>query len=92
MCLHDLIVEEFEQTKSLSALIYLIEHGREIEFSFEGRRYFLSCSNSQKRVSLWSNQEEQSFDNIEQLIETAMIFNDVVLLDVLPQIQVETIF
>lgn len=92
MCLHDLIVEEFEQTKSLSALIYLIEHGREIEFSFEGRRYFLSRSNSQKRVSLWSNQEEQSFDNIEQLIETAMIFNDAVLLDVLPQIQVETIF
>lgn len=92
MCLHDLIVEEFEQTKSLSALIYLVEHGREIEFSFEGRRYFLSRSNSQKRVSLWSNQEEQSFDNIEQLIETAMIFNDAVLLDVLPQIQVETIF
>ncbi len=92
MCLHDLIVKEFEQTKSLSALIYLIEHGREIEFSFEGRRYFLSRSNSQKRVSLWNNQEEQSFDNIEQLIEKAMIFNDVVLLDVLPQIQVETIF
>lgn len=92
MCLHDLIVEEFEQTKSLSALIYLVEHGREIEFSFEGRRYFLSRSNSQKRVSLWNNQEEQSFDNIEQLIEKAMIFNDVVLLDVLPQIQVETIF
>lgn len=92
MCLHDLIVKEFEQTKSLSALIYLIEHGREIEFSFEGRRYFLSRSNSQKRVSLWNNQEEQSFDNIEQLIEKAMIFNDVVLLDVLLQIQVETIF
>lgn len=92
MCLHDLIVKEFGQTKSLSALIYLIEHGREIEFSFEGRRYFLSRSNSQKRVSLWNNQEEQSFDNIEQLIEKAMIFNDVVLLDVLPQIQVETIF
>ena len=57
MCLHDLIVKEFEQTKSLSALIYLIEHGREIEFLFEGRKYFLSHSNSQKKVSLWSNKE-----------------------------------
>lgn len=92
--LHDLIVEEFERTKSLSALIYLIEHGREIEFLFEGRRYFLSRSNSQKTVSLWSNQgqEEQSFDNIEELIEKAKMLNDVVLLDVLPQIQLETIF
>lgn len=92
--LHDLIVEEFERTKSLSALIYLIEHGREIEFLFEGRRYFLSRSNSQKTVSLWSNQgqEEQSFDNIEELIEKVKMLNDVVLLDVLPQIQLETIF
>ena len=56
MCLHDLIVKEFEQTKSLSALIYLIEHGREIEFLFEGRKYFLSHSNSQKKVSLWKKQ------------------------------------
>lgn len=48
MCLHDLIVKEFERTKSLSSLIYLIEHGREIEFSFEGRNFFLSCSHSQK--------------------------------------------
>ena len=96
MCLHihDLIAKEFEHTKSLSALIYLIEHGREIEFLFGGRRYFLSCSNSQKRVSLWNsqNQEEQSFDTIEELIEKATMENGKNLLDVLPQIQLETIF
>lgn len=49
MCLHDLIVKEFERTGSVSALIYLIEHGREIEFSFEGKKYFLSGSNSEKK-------------------------------------------
>ena len=94
MYLHDLIVKEFEQTKSLSALIYLIEHGREIEFSFEGRGYFLSRSGSQKRVSLWTNQGqgEQSFDNIEELIEKAIMLNGAVLIDVLPQIQLETVF
>ena len=94
MYLHDLIVKEFERTKSLSALIYLIGHGREIEFSFEGKRYFLSRSSSQKRVSLWSDQgqEEQSFDSIEELIEKAIMSNGVVLQDVLPQIQLEAIF
>ena len=94
MSLHDLIVKEFERTKSLSALIYLIEHGREIEFLFEGNRYFLSRSNSQKRVSLWRcpGQEEQSFDTTEELIEKATMRNDVILLDALPQIQLETIF
>ena len=84
MCLHDLIVKEFEQTKSLSALIYLIEHGREIEFLFEGRKYFLSHSNSQKKVSVWSNKEE--------LIEKAIISDTATILDVLPQVQIETIF
>ena len=92
MWLHDLIVKEFEQTKSLSALIYLIEHGREIEFLFEGRKYFLSHSNSQKKVSLWSNKEELSFDSIEELIEKAIISDTATILDVLPQVQIETIF
>ena len=92
MCLHDLIVKEFERTKSLSSLIYLIEHGREIEFSFEGRNFFLSCRHSQKNVSLWFNKKEQIFDSIEQLIEKATIINGSTLLDVLPQIQLETIF
>ena len=96
MCwdIHDLIVEEFEHTKSLSAFIYLIEHGREIEFLLEGRRYFVSRSHSQKRVSLWNHpdQREQSFDTIEELIEKAIMLNGAALLDVLPQIQLETIF
>lgn len=94
MSLHDLIVREFERTKSISALIYLIEHGREIEFSFEGKEYFLSRSNSEKGVSLWSGggQKEQSFNNVEELIEKAEMINGTVLLDALPQIQLETIF
>ncbi len=73
-------------------MIYFIEHGREIEFSFEGIQYFLSCSNSQKKVSLWSNQYEQSFDSIEELIETATIHGGLRLINILPKIQLETIF
>ena len=91
MHLHDLIVSEFEQTKSLAALIYLIDRGRELEFSFSGTVYFLSRYKSQKYVSLWDNQNEQSFNSTEELIENAIVSNST-LLSVLPEIQIETIF
>ena len=42
MCLHDIIAEELTEKKSLAALIYLICHGRELEFEFEGKKYFIS--------------------------------------------------
>ncbi len=91
MYLHDLIVAEFERTKSLAALIYLIDRGRELEFSLNGKTYFISCNKSQKYVSLWENQNEQSFDSMEELIENAVISNSA-LVSVLPEIQIETIF
>lgn len=91
MNLHDLIVAEFERTKSLSALIYLIDNGRELEFSFCGKDYFISRDKAQKYVSLWDNQKEQSFDNMEELIENAVVSNST-LLSILPKIQIKTIF
>ncbi len=91
MHIHDLIIAEFERTKSLAALIYLIERGRELEFSFNGEVYFLSCDKSRKYVSLWNDQSEQSFNSMEELIENAIISNST-LLSVLPEIQIETIF
>lgn len=89
--LHDLIVDEFERTKSLAALIYLINAGRELEFLAHGKEYFISRDKSQKYVSLWENQNEQSFDSVEELIENAVVA-DSVLLSVLPEIQIQTIF
>lgn len=47
MCLHDIIAEELTDKKSLAALIYLICHGRELEFEIEGKEYFISCDKSQ---------------------------------------------
>ncbi len=91
MPLHDLIVDEFERTKSISALIYLIDHGRELEFSLYGKKYFISRDKSQKYVSLWDNQKEQDFDSMEELIENAVLSNST-LLSVMSEIQIETIF
>jgi len=75
MRLHDLIVEELTQRKSLAAFIYLIGHGRELAFEVEGKDYFISCDQSKKYVSLWNEQNEQRFDSVEELIENATIEN-----------------
>lgn len=54
--LHDIIAYELLEKKSLSALIYLIDRGREVEFELNKKTYFISCSGSNKYVSLWNNQ------------------------------------
>ena len=89
--LHDFIVKEFECTKSLSALIYLIDRGRELEFSIHGAEYFISRHKSQKYVSIWDNQKEQSLNSVEELIENAIVSNSP-LLSIWPEIQIETFF
>ena len=73
--LHDVIVDELLEKKSLAALIYLIDSGREVEFELNKKTYFISSSGSNKYVSLWNNQIEQSFDSISDLIEYSTIEN-----------------
>lgn len=73
MELHDRIVEELDRTKSLAALIWLVDRGREVEFSAEGKGYFLSRSKAEKYVSLWDSKTEQSFDSVEELLEKALV-------------------
>lgn len=73
--LHDIITDELLDKKSLAALIYLIDSGRELEFTINGKQYFISCSNSNKYVSLWHKENEQSFDSVYQLIENSIIEN-----------------
>lgn len=91
MVLHDLIVQELVNTKSLAALIFLIERGRELEFSYNGREYFISRSRAQRFVSLWDRQNEQSFDSVEELIGNAVIGNQS-LMSVWKDVNIETLF
>ncbi len=91
MCLHDRIVKELVERKSLAALIYLISHGRELEFTIEGKEYFISCNKSKKYVSLWNNQNEQSFNSIDELIENVMIENNT-FLSVWERTKIQTLF
>ena len=75
MDIHDMIVNELFETKSFSALIFLIDCGRELKFKVNGKEHFISCDRSKKYVSLWANKNEQSFDSVLELIENATIEN-----------------
>ena len=44
MDIHDLIVNELFNKKSIAALIFLIDCGRELEFKMNGKEYFISFS------------------------------------------------
>ena len=91
MELHDRIAEELDRTKSLAALIWLVQRGREVEFTVEGRGWFISRSRAERFVSLWDSQTEQSFDNVEELLENAAI-SGTPLLTAWKDARIETIF
>jgi len=71
--IHDLIADELLQQKSLAALIYLMDCGRELEFTVAGTKCFISRSNSSRKVSLWVNKDEQAFEHMESLINASTI-------------------
>ena len=72
---HDLASAELFDNRSLEALIFLIDHGRELEFRYRNQDYFLSCSGSKKYVSLWCGNVEQGFDSMDALISSASLQN-----------------
>ena len=72
---HDLATADLFESKSLDALIFLIDHGRELEFTYCNQDYFISCDSSKQYVSLWYNKTEQSFSNLDELIHNAILQN-----------------
>ena len=89
--LHDRIVDELLDGKPLSALIWLVERGREIELTLRGEMYFISRCSSSKFVSFWHGKEEQSFDSVEELLVGAKVA-DGTPFTLWDEIEIETIF
>lgn len=76
MDIYDIIVDELFKKKSLAALMFLIDGGRELEIAFNGCEYFISQSGSAKYVSIWQRnvaESEQSFESTYELICNAVI-------------------
>lgn len=91
MWYYDAIEDELLRGKSLAALLYLINGGRELEFTVDGRGYFISRSGSEKTVSLWQGTAEQSFDSMEELLDNALIDGEA-FLGAWPRAELETLF
>ncbi|MBR5288754.1 MAG: GNAT family N-acetyltransferase [Clostridia bacterium] len=70
---HAMMEKELFSAASLDALAYLIDAGRELDFSCCGVPGFISCSGSKRCVSVWMEQKEQSFDSVMELFDHAMI-------------------
>ena len=64
MNIQDKMVKELFENKSIKALKYLVECGRELEFNYNNKDGFISRDNSNSFVSVWIDKNEQSFDNI----------------------------
>ena len=91
MCLHDRIVGELIEKRSLAALIFLLDRGRELEIEVNGKEYFISCDNAEKYVSIWQGKSEQSFDSVCELIENAKIENQP-FLSLWEKVRIKTLF
>ena len=70
---HDLATADLYERRSPEALAFLIEQGRELEFSFRGKAYFLSLFHAEKYVSLWCGDNQQSFDSMAELFARATL-------------------
>ena len=88
---HDLASADLFKNKSLDSLIFLIDHGRELEFTYCDQDYFISCDNSKQYVSLWHNGMEKSFSSLDELINSAVLQN-VPFLTAWEQIELQYLF
>lgn len=74
--MHDLIVNELFDKRSIAALVYVINEGRELEFTYNRVDCFISKSGSEKVVSIWVGKVEQAFESIELLICNATLYGE----------------
>lgn len=89
--LHDHIVSELFENRSVSAFVWLIGHGRELEFCYNGTHCFVTKSHSSSFVSLWIGQFEQAFPSVEVLWSDAMI-DGCTLEEIWNKVKFETLF
>jgi len=88
---HDLLEKALFEEKSLTALMALIEAGRELEFKHLDTKGFISCDGAEKTVSLWINGKEQSFDSMQALIGQAVL-PEGTFASLFHEIEIETLF
>lgn len=89
--MHDLIVDELYDKKSIAAFIWLISQGRELEMSYEGQSFFITSDCSKDKVSMWIGKKEYSFSSVEEMLQLGEIMGHK-LIDIWTVIQLGTLF
>ena len=89
--MHDLIVDELYDKKSIAAFIWLISHGRELEMSYEGQSFFITSDGSKDNVSMWIDKKEYSFTSVEDMLQLGEIMEHK-LIDIWNDIKLGTLF
>ena len=89
--MHDLIVDELYDKKSIAAFIWLISHGRELEMSYEGQSIFITSDGSKDKVSMWIDKKEYSFTSVEDMLQLGEIMGRK-LIDIWNDIKLGTLF
>lgn len=89
--MHDLIVDELYDKKSIAAFIWLISQGRELEMSYEGQSFFITSDGSKDKVSMWIDKKEYSFTSVEDMLQLGEIMGHK-LIDIWTDIQLGTLF
>lgn len=90
MELHDMITDELFDKKSISALLWLISQGRELEATYQNESIFISADKSKNKVSIWINRQESSFATMEELLQFTEIEGHK-LIDVWDEIHLDTL-
>ena len=87
--MHDLIVDELYDKKSIAAFIWLISHG--LEMSYEGQSFFITSDGSKDNVSMWIDKKEYSFTSVEDMLQLGEIMEHK-LIDIWNDIKLGTLF
>ena len=89
--MHDLIVDDLYDKKSIAAFIWLISQGRELEMSYEGQSFFITSDGSKDNVSMWIDKKEYSFTSVEDMLQLDEIEGHKII-DIWSDIQLGTLF
>jgi len=88
---HEEMENALFESRSLEALAFLINAGRELEFNYRGMVGFISCDGSKKGVSVWTEGTEQSFAGVAEMMNKAIIAGKT-FRSVWNEIEIETLF
>ena len=74
MNFHTVLSDELLEKNSIGAFVWLIDHGREIEFKYKEQEYFVTTEDED--IVLWHDYKKQSFSCMEEMFEEVRLCDE----------------